>query len=129
MRDEFGFLARAETRAIVSLVEPAPQFGDEFCRTPRERANFRAGLTVTDRASSVGDMNRDKIRGILALGAVARLAIHRRAGTVEDHLEAQIGIHDAALRAREAREDALALSAQVLDRLEQIAASDQESRI
>ena len=129
MRDEFGFFASAETRAIVRLVEPAPKFGDELGRPPRERANLRAGLSVTDRTRPVGNMHRYCIRGILALRAIARLTIHRRAGTIEDDFEAKVGVHNAALRAREACEDALALAAQVLDRFEQVAAPDQESRI
>ena len=110
MRDEFRLLACAEARASVSLVEPAPQFRDKFHRTSRERADFRAGLTVADRARPIGNVNGDRVRGILALRAVARLTIHRRAGTVEDHLEAQIGVHDAALRSREAGEDAFTLA-------------------
>ncbi len=84
---------------------------------------------MTDRTSPVGDMNRDRVRGILALGAIARLAVHGRAGAVEDHFQAKIGIHDAALRPREPCEDALALAAQVLDRFEQVAAPDQRNRI
>jgi len=84
---------------------------------------------VTDRTCPVGDLNRDKIRGTLALRAITRLAVNGGAGTVEDHLEAQVGVHDAALRAREACEDALALAPQVLDRFEQIAAPCQDSRI
>jgi hypothetical protein len=86
-------------------------------------------LTVTDRTSPVGNLNRDKIRRILALRAVTRFAVNGGAGTVEDHFEAQVGIHDAAIRAREARKDALALAPQVLDRFEQIAAPCQDSRI
>jgi hypothetical protein len=74
-------------------------------------------------------MNRDKIRGALALRAIARLTIHCRARPVEDHFEAKIGIRDAALRSCEAGEDALALAAQVLDRFEKVAAPDQVSRI
>ena len=84
---------------------------------------------MTDRTRPVGDMNRDKIRGVLALRAVARLTVDCRAGTVEDHLEAKVGVHDAALRSGETCEDALALAAQVLDRFEQVAAPYQESRI
>ena len=129
VRYQFGFFACAETRAIVGLPESAPQFADEFGRTACERANLRTGLAVADRTGPVGDLNRNKIRGILALRAVAWFAIHRGAGTVEDHFEAKISVIDAALRAREAREDALALAPQVLDRFEQVAAPNQESRI
>ena len=84
---------------------------------------------MTNGSHAIGNVNRDKIRGILALRAVARLTIDGRAGTVEDHLEAKIGVRDAALRPNEPREDALALAAQVLDRFEQVAAPDQVSRI
>ena len=84
---------------------------------------------MTDRTRSIGNMSRDEVRGILALRAVARLTIHCRAGTIEDYLEAKIGVRDAALRTREACEDALAFAAQVLDRFEKVAAPDQESRI
>src|SRR5271156_4615705 len=98
MCDELGFFARAETRAIVCLVETAAEFGDQLRRTTRERADLRAGLPMTDRSRPIGDLNRDKIRGSLALRAVARLPIHRRTGTIEDHLKAKIGVDDAALR-------------------------------
>jgi hypothetical protein len=129
MRDEFSFFARAKTRSIVSLSQPPPKFCDQLVRTSRERANLTARLTVTDRTCSVGNLNGDEIRGVLALRAVARLTIHCRARTIEDHLEAKIGVRDAAIRPREACEDALALAAQVLDRFEQVAAAGQESRI
>ena len=72
---------------------------------------------------------RHCIRGILALRAIARLTVHCRAGTIEDDFEAKIVVDNAPLRARKACEDALALAPQVLDRLEQIAAPDQKSRI
>jgi hypothetical protein len=74
-------------------------------------------------------MNRDEVRGILALRAIARFTVDCRAGTIEDHFKAKIGVHDATLRPGEACEDALALAAQVLDRFEKVAAPDQVSRI
>ena len=129
MRDQFGFSASAEARSIVRLVESAPEFGDELGWPPCERANLRAGLTVTDRPRPIGNMYRHCIRGILALRAIARLTVHSRAGTIEHDFEAKIAVYNAALRAREACEDALALATQVLDRFEQVAAPDQESRI
>ena len=129
MRDELSFFARAETGTIVRFAQPAPQFGYEFRRTTCKCADLRARLTMADGTRPIGDMNRDEICGILALRAVSRLTIHCRATTIEDHLETKIGIGDAALRAREARKDALALAAQVLDRFEQIAAPDQVRRI
>src|SRR5208337_4773425 len=129
MCDQFGLPSSAEPGAIVGFIESAPKFGDELRRTPRERADFRARLPVTDRARPVGYMNRDSVRGVLALGAVTRFTIHGCSGPIENDFEAKIGVHDAALRAREACEDALAFAAQVLDRFEQVAAPDQESRI
>ena len=39
--------------------EAAPEFGDEFGRPARQRANLGAGLAVTDGTARVGDMNRD----------------------------------------------------------------------
>ena len=84
---------------------------------------------MTDWTGPIGDMNRDKIRGVLALRAVTRLTIHCRAGTIEDHFEAKISVHNAALRPREACENAVALAAQIFDRFEKITAPDQVSRI
>jgi hypothetical protein len=74
-------------------------------------------------------MYRYCIRGILALRAIARLTVHCRAGTIEDDFEAKIAVDNAPLRARKACKDALALAAQVLDRFEQVAAPDHDSRI
>jgi hypothetical protein len=129
MCDQLGLVSSAETRAIVGFAESAPKFGDEFRRPARQRANFRACLPVTYGPRPVGYMNRDSVRGALALRAVARLTIHGGARTIEDDFEAQIGVHNAALRAREACEDTFAFAAQVLDRFEQVAAPDQVSRI
>jgi len=127
--DEVGFLACVETGTIVRFAKPATKFSYQLRRTTSERADLCAGLPVTDRTCAVGNVNRDEIRGILALRAVARLTIHGRTGTVEDDFEAKIGVGDATLRPCEPREDALALAPQVLDRLEQVAAPDQVSRI
>src|SRR5208282_3826956 len=127
--DDLGFFAGVETRAVISLVEPAPQFCYELSRPARERAYLGASLPVTNRTRPVGDMSRDRVCRTLALGAVARFTIHGGAGTIENDFEAKIGVHDSALRARESRKDPLALAAQVLDRFEQVAAPDQVSRI
>jgi hypothetical protein len=86
-------------------------------------------LTVTNRTRPVRDMNRDEIRGALALRAITRLTVDCRTQTIEDHLEAKVRVHDATLRSGETCEDALALAAQVLDCFKQIAAPYQESRI
>ena len=84
MRDQFGFLARAEPRSIVRLVEPAPKLGDELrSGCTASAANLRAGLAVTDRSRPLGNMTDDAYAGILALGAIARLTVGRRAGTIE----------------------------------------------
>jgi hypothetical protein len=74
-------------------------------------------------------MHRDKIRGVLALRAVARLTVHCCARTIEDYFEAKVGVYDATIRPGEACEDALTLAAQILDCFEKVAAADQVSRI
>ena len=84
---------------------------------------------MTDGTSPVGDMNRNIIRGSLALRAIARLTIHCGAGTIEDDFEAKVGVHDATIRPGESCEDALALAAQVLDCFEKVTVPDQVSRI
>ncbi len=77
MRSAF-LRALKRARSYASL-KPATKFCDQLRGTTRERADLRAGLTVTDGTCPVGDVNRDEIRGILALRAVARLTIHGRA--------------------------------------------------
>src|SRR5215469_1825714 len=127
--EQFRLPASTESRAIVCLVESAPHFRNQLRRAARERADFRAGLAVADGARLVCDAYGNKVRRVLALRAVARFAIHRGSGTIEDNLETKIRVDGAAPGACEARKDALALAPQVLDRFEQVAARRQRSLI
>src|SRR5260370_4573119 len=80
---------------------------------------------MADRYRAVANVHRNRESPPLALGAIARLSANCGATAVEDHFSAKVGIDEAPISASKAREDALALAAQVFNRLEQIAARHQ----
>ena len=51
----FSFSEKIECNLLINLDEQLS--ADEFRGTPRQCANFRAGLPVTDRAGAISDLN------------------------------------------------------------------------
>jgi hypothetical protein len=74
---------------------------------------------VTNRVLIAG-VNTDAESRALGFGAVARLAVGRRARAMEHHLEAQVRVHDAAMGAREAGNNLVPAPLENLDGVEQL---------
>ena len=112
-------LARTDTRPIVGFLEGASYLRNDFLLVQREPPDLRAGLAMPGRVSFI-DVDADAKPSALGFAAVARLTVSRRAGAMEHHLEAQVGVCDSAMGAREAGNNLVPAPLQNLDGVEQL---------